>query len=117
MPQDPLNEQIAALSTMLASLDDRLARAHTPPEGLEDLKGAVDTLRTHVWAILSASRSSSYKPFVERFRLRRALDGLRTIVADIDSGVSTTLHPEHTDLQMLAMQLAERIGRLKRPPT
>jgi hypothetical protein len=101
---------------MLSTIDGQLARSGTPPEGLEDLKKAVDSLRTSVWAILSAGRSANYKSLVERFRLRRALDTNRGIVADIDAGITTTLLPEHTELQILAQQLFERIGHLKPGP-
>ena len=52
----------------------QLNKVGDAPEGLEDLKAAVDSLRNNVWAILSASRTSNYHVNVERFRLRRAIE-------------------------------------------
>ncbi len=113
MTDDALAQQVAALRSMLASIDSHLARAAMAPEGLEDIKGAIDNLRTNVWGILSAGRSTNYKAFVERFRLRRAIDILRTILTEIESGEAATLHPEHAELQMLAQHLAELVGLLQ----
>jgi hypothetical protein len=113
MTDDSLAQQVAILRSMLTTIDGHLSRAAMAPEGLEDIKGAIDNLRTNVWGILSAGRSANYKVFVERFRLRRASEILRTILGEIDSGVAATLHPEHAELQLLAQQLVERIGHLR----
>lgn len=111
---DPvLTDQITALRSQLTAIDAQLVRSGSAPEGLEDLKGVVDNLRTSVWAILSASRSSNYPLFIERFRLRRAIDILRTLVNEIEPGRGSGLHAEHSELQIIAQQLMERIGRLR----
>ena len=113
MTEKTLAELVVQLRSVLSTIDAQLGRAQAPPEGLEDLKSAVDTLRTNVWAILSAGRSSHYKGFVERFRLRRANEVLRATLDDIDTGAVTSLHPEHVELQIHAQQLVSKIGRLK----
>jgi hypothetical protein len=113
MTDDTLSKDVSALRAMLTSIDGHLQRAGSAPEGLEDLKGAIDNLRTSVWAILSAGRSSNYKVSVERFRLRRATDVFRGLIKQIDAGEVIAMHPEHPELQLLAQQLVERIGRLK----
>lgn len=99
---------------MLTTIDGQLARSSTAPEGLEDLKRAVDTLRTNVWAILAASRSKDYQVFILRFRLRRAIDISRGILRDIETGATTTLLPEHSELQIILDRLREEIGKLGR---
>jgi hypothetical protein len=112
---DPrLSQQVATIRNMLDNLDAQLSKASAPPEGLEDLKSTVDNLRTNVWAILSASKSTNYQSLVERFRLRRAIEVTRGLVSDIETGKTTALQPEHVELQILTQQLVERIGRLKR---
>ena len=114
MADENLSQQIETLRGMLTSIDGRLTKAGSAPEGLEDLKRAVDSLRTSVWAILSASRSSNYHVQLERFRLRRAIDGARSIMAEMDNGTLKGYHPEHDELQIVYQQMVERIGHLKR---
>jgi hypothetical protein len=113
MAEPVLTDQITALRSQLTAIDAQLARSASAPEGLEDLKAVVDNLRTSVWAILSASRASNYHVFIERFRLRRAIDILRTLVNEIEPGEGRMLHAEHSELQIIAQQLMERIGRLR----
>jgi hypothetical protein len=48
---------------------------------------------------------------VERLKLRRAIEGIKAVRAGLsDSG---TLHPEHMELQLIARDLAEQIGKLR----
>jgi len=108
-----LAEQIAELRRQLTTVDAQLAKSGEKAEGLEDLKAAVDNLRTSVWAVLSASRSSNYPGFITRFRLRRAIDILRQVMTDLESETGRTLHPEHSEMQILTQQLSDRIGRLR----
>ena len=113
MTDNTLAQQIDALRRQLTTVDAQLARSGQNAEGLEDLKGAVDNLRTSVWAVLSASRTANYPGFITRFRLRRSIDILKTILADLDSDSGRILHPEHSELQILMQQLNERVGRLR----
>ncbi len=114
MTQEGLEQQIAQLRAQLTTVDTQLARTGGAPAGLEDLKAAVDNLRTSVWAVLSASRSSNYPGFIARFRLRRGLDILRQILGDLEGEGSRELHPEHVEFQLILQQLNERIGHLRR---
>jgi hypothetical protein len=113
MADEPLAQQLAALRNLLNEVDTRLARAPVAPPGLEDLKRSVDTLRTNMWAILSAGHGATATVRVERLKLRRAIDGIQAVSASLASQESTTLHPEHVELQLLARQLAEQIGKLR----
>jgi hypothetical protein len=113
MADQPLNQQIVDLRTRLSTIDGQLNKVGGAPEGLEDLKAAVDSLRNNVWAILSASRTSNYHVNVERFRLRRAIEITKGLIGEIDNGQMKTLHPEHSELQIVLQQLNERIGRLR----
>lgn len=110
---EALSQQIVELRSRLGTIDSQLMRAGMAPEGLEDLKAAVDSLRNNVWAILSASRSSNYHVNVERFRLRRAIEITKGLSAEIEAGSMKSLHPEHSELQIVLQQLNERIGRLR----
>jgi hypothetical protein len=112
MADEPLTQQLVALRSLLDDVDARLSRAPAVPEGLEDLKRSVDTLRTNMWAVLSAGHGASAPVRVERLKLRRAIEGIRAVRAGL-SGPGAKLHPEHIELQLIARELAEQIGRLR----
>jgi len=109
MTTEPLARQLSTLRDLLNDVDSRLSRVPVAPPGLEELKRSVDTLRTNMWAILSAGHGVQAPVRVERLKLRRAIDGLRAISAAIASNGQRTLHPEHLELQLLARQLADQL--------
>jgi hypothetical protein len=111
MAEEPLAQQLATLRGLLDEVDARLTRAPAAPPGLEDLKRSVDTLRTNMWAVLSAGHGALASVRVERLKLRRAIEGIQSVRAGLTSG--GTIHPEHVELQLLARELAEEIGRLR----
>ena len=113
MADEPLTQQLVTLRSLLDDVDARLARAPATPAGLEDLKRSVDTLRTNMWAILSAGQGASASVRVERLKLRRAVEGLRGVRASLTSPGAGTLHPEHIELQLIARELASEIGKLR----
>ena len=112
MADEPLAQQLLKLRELLDDVDSRLARAPAVPAGLEELKRSVDTLRTNMWAILSAGHGATASVRVERLKLRRALEGLKAVRAGLTNG-GGTLHPEHVELQLVARDLAEQIGKLR----
>jgi hypothetical protein len=113
MANEPLAHQLMMLRTLLDDVDARLTRAPAIPEGLEDLKRSVDTLRTNMWAILSAGQGVHAPVRVERLKLRRAIEGIKAVRASLTSPAGATLHPEHIELQLIARELAEQIGKLR----
>jgi hypothetical protein len=113
MTEEPLGLQLATLRNLLAEVDSRLARAPATPPGLEDLKRSVDTLRTNMWAILSAGKGPMAPVRVERLKLRRAIDGIQSVRDGLSAAEKPTLHPEHIELQLRARELADEIGKLR----
>lgn len=113
MSDESLARQLATLRGLLDQVDTRLARAPAAPPGLEDLKRSVDSLRTNMWAILSAGHGALAPVRVERLKLRRAVEGLRAVQATLSSRAAGTLQPEHLELQSLARELADQIGHLE----
>lgn len=111
MANEPLAQQLVALRGLLDEVDARLTQAPAVPAGLEELKRSVDTLRTNMWAILSAGHGAQAPVRVERLKLRRAIEGIRAVRASLTSG--GTLHPEHIELQLIARELADQIGKLR----
>lgn len=113
MADEPLSQQLVRLRKLLDDVDTSLARTPAAPEGLEDLKRSVDTLRTNMWAILSAGQGANASVRVERLKLRRALEGLKAVRASLTSPGAGTLHPEHIELQLVAREIANEIGKLR----
>ena len=113
MADEPLAQQLMMLRSLLDDVDARLTRAPAVPAGLEELKRSVDTLRTNMWAILSAGHGALASVRVERLKLRRAIEGIRAVRASLTAPQRGTLHPEHIELQLLARELAEEIGQLR----
>jgi hypothetical protein len=111
MSDEPLAQQLVTLRSLLDEVDTRLTRAPAAPAGLEDLKRSVDTLRTNMWAILSAGHGALAPVRVERLKLRRAIEGIQAVRANLAG--AGTLHPEHFELQLIARDLADQIGRLR----
>src|SRR3954465_10884859 len=112
MADEPLVQQLVTLRTLLDQVDGRLTRAPAAPEGLEDLKRSVDTLRTNMWAILSAGHGTSAQDRVGRLRLRRAFEGLQAVRASLTPQGAGALHPEHFELQVIARELTDHIDKL-----
>jgi hypothetical protein len=113
MADEPLVQQLVTLRSLLEEVDTRLTRAPAAPEGLEDLKRSVDTLRTNMWAILSAGHGTLAQVRVERLKLRRAIEGLQAVRASLTPQWAGALHPEHNELQLIARELAEHIEKLR----
>lgn len=78
--------QIAALRAYVRDLDHSLTEGRIPPEGMEDLKTAVDELRSRVWAIMTAASSPDGPGVMQRFRLRRAMETIVRVTADTRAG-------------------------------
>ena len=113
MTDEPLAQQLVKLRALLDDVDTRLSRAPVVPAGLEELKRSVDTLRTNMWAILSAGHGAVASVRVERLKLRRAVEGLRAVRAGLAQPGAGTLHPEHIELQLVAREIADQIGKLR----
>lgn len=114
MTDEPLAQQLVKLRALLDDVDTRLSRAPVVPAGLEELKRSVDTLRTNMWAILSAGHGAVASVRVERLKLRRAVEGLRAVRAGlVEQPAGGTLHPEHIELQIVAREIADQIGKLR----
>jgi hypothetical protein len=109
---EPLTQQLTALGRLLTEVEARLARAPVAPVGLEELKQSVDTMRTSMWAILSAGYGVTAPVRVERLKLRRAIEGIRAIQRDLETRERVLRYPEHTELQQLSQKLADQLAEL-----
>jgi hypothetical protein len=102
-----------ALNRMHVAVKDLMEQlqivAGEPPEGLEDLKSAVDEVRLRLWGVLMAAHSPDDAAFGERFRLRRAAEILQGILRDVESGRLTLGHTEGAELGVVARELGRRV--------
>jgi hypothetical protein len=109
MAEEPLAQQLTALAALLTEVDARLARSPAAPTGLEHLKESVDSLRTSMWAVLSAGSGMTAPSRVERLKLRRAVAGLRRIQHELAARPADR-YPEHTELLEVARELVAQLG-------
>lgn len=109
MAEETLAQQLTALASLLSEVDARLARSPAAPVGLEHLKQSVDSLRTSMWSVMSAGSGLTAPMRVERLKLRRAIDGLGAIHADLASRPAAARYPEHAELLGIARALVSRL--------
>ncbi len=109
MDEEPLAQQLATLASLLSEVDARLARSPAAPAGLEHLKRSVDSLRTSMWAVLSAGNGLTAPVRVERLKLRRAIEGLRVIQEALAAAPGMARHPEHAELLAVARELVAQL--------
>jgi hypothetical protein len=101
-----LNRMHVAVKEMMDQLE--LIGSETP-DGLEDLKSAVDEVRLRLWGVLMAAHSPGDKGFGDRFRLRRVTEIIQGIIKDVDAGRLQISHKDGADLGMVARELARRV--------
>ena len=109
MSEPAASDPVATLRESLRAIEGQLSRGVLPPDGMEDLKSAVDDVRLRLWGVLTAGNPEDYRNFRERFRLRRATEICRGLAIDLDGGQLQATHPELGDLAAAAERLATRI--------
>src|SRR5690242_21950517 len=114
------SERTAALNRMHLAVKEltdqlKLIAAH-PPEGLVDLKSAVDDVRLQLWGVLMSSSAQGDKDFGERFRLRRATEILQGVLRDAEAGQLTLTTKEAAGIGVVDRALRKRV-RGPQPPT
>lgn len=101
------------LRTQLEEIDKRLQGSPLPIAVLEDLKAAVDHLRTTLWAAMSANTADPdvLTSKLISLRMQRAAEVCRQIRLDIDAG---DLDINSADLPQLREALHLTVNRLER---
>ena len=101
-----LNRMHVAVKELAGQLD---AVGQLPHESVADLKSAVDDVRLRLWGVLMAANTQDYREFSEAFRLRRAAEILKGILADVEAGRLGLVHKEAAELGIVARELGRRI--------
>jgi len=105
---------VRQLRTQLEEIDKRLQGDPLPAAMLEDLKGAVDHLRTTLWAAMSANTDDPdvLTSKLISLRMQRAAEICRQIRLDIDAGdldINSADLPKLREALHLTVNRAERL--------
>jgi hypothetical protein len=91
------------------AIEDKLRHGSVPEEGLDDFKAAIDDARLRLWAVISAVGSSEPEALLLRFRLRRASEICRSVIADLDTGTLGQHQRELLELRDTARAMVDRV--------
>ena len=105
-----VQDELARMRMILHDLEGRLEAGDVTPEGLPEFKSTVDEIRLRVWALLTAAGSEAPRATAERFRLRRAAEFCRALTQELAAGQLGVDHPEWSEVQQTAAQLAHAIA-------
>lgn len=97
----------------IRAIEQEVAAGSIPPEGTEDFKRAVDEARMRIWAILTASNDADPAGFLERFRLRRAIEICRGVDRDL---ADSQIQSGHAEVGELAGALRELLATIDSTP-
>jgi hypothetical protein len=114
MSEDCARNPLQTIRSTLQSIELRLHRADISPDGLADLKSAIDDARLRVWAALSAGRAADAEAVLLRFRLRRATEICSNVLRDLHTETLGQHQRELIELRDVTQLLAERISNLVR---
>lgn len=109
-----MNELTKAAHLLRMSLDaiePFLTDPKAPRADLEDFKSTLDRVRTNVQAISSADSPTDHTELVNRFRLRRAAQISRGVLADLAKG---TIGTDMQGLEQLCVSVSSTLQQLER---
>jgi hypothetical protein len=106
MPDFSPAVSVATLQHELRYIDAKLNDGSLSPDGLTELKSAVDDVRLRLWGALLAEHPADYAAFRQRFRVHRAAEICRGVEADLEDGALPWINPEIQSLGEVAAKLA-----------
>ena len=101
-----LQARLSAMQDTMRRIEQEVASGAIPPDGMEDFKRAVDDARMRIWAVLTAANTEDPQGFMQRFRLRRAIEICRSVVRDVSDGTMSDDSEELVELKKVSRQLA-----------
>lgn len=109
-------EQVATLSSMLNTLEARLAGGDRSTPDLAEFKGALDDLRLRTWGLLAAANADDPHAFQERFRTHRGTEMCRALSTDLRTGKLSRSQPDLPGLGDAARDLSAAVKEATRKP-
>ncbi len=97
--------RVTAMRETMRRIEQEAVTGAVPAEALEDFKRAVDEARMRIWASLTAANTDDPQAFLQRFRVRRAIDICRSVVKDLAEGGVRSDRAELAELQAIARQI------------
>lgn len=108
-----LKQRVAQVQETVRKIEGEVAAGTIPVEGMEDFKRAIDEARMRIWAVLTAANDSDPAGFLERFRVRRAIEICRAIQRDLADHAMTAGHPELGELGSVVKELGATLERVR----
>lgn len=106
---EELKPRMQLVQDTVRKIEAEVASGTIPSEGMEDFKRAIDEARMRIWAVLMAANDSDPAAYLERFRLRRAIEICRGIHRDLGDGAMSADHPEAGELLKVARALGNAL--------
>ena len=114
----PLGQRLFEVKSALEEVEKELTEGSMAPEDLEDFKGVVDHVRLSVWALMTAGWADEYegldsaraKQVIARFRLQRADEICRTVLADLEAETLPLDAPEIEQFRSTISEVATRLA-------
>ena len=116
MSQFAWPEQVATLSSMLDTLEARVARGEPGTPDLAEFKSALDELRLRSWSLLTAINADDPHGFQERFRTHRGTEMCRALTGDLRTGKLSNRQPDLPALGTAARDLSAAVKAATRKP-
>ena len=112
-PSD-LKPRVALVQDTVRKIEAEVAAGTIPVEGMEDFKRAIDEARMRIWAVLTAANDADPAAFLERFRIRRAIEICRAVQRDMADDALGVTHPEVSELADVVKDLGLTLERTRR---
>ena len=106
-----LKVRLHMMQDTVRKIEAEVAEGTIPVEGMEDFKRAVDEARMRIWAVLTASGDDDPTGFLERFRLRRAIEICRAVERDLADGSMQSWPKETSELRAVTEELARTLAK------
>lgn len=108
---EELKSRLHLVQDTVRKIENEVSAGRIPDEGMEDFKRAVDEARMRIWAVLTAANDKDPAGFLERFRLRRAIEIARAVQRDLDEGSMQAWPEESKELAEVVRSLGAALGR------
>ena len=109
-----LKPRVALVQDMVRKIEAEVSEGTIPVEGMEDFKRAIDEARMRIWAVLTAANDADPAGFLERFRIRRAIEICRAVQRDLADETMGARHPELAELAEVVKELEATLARSQR---
>ncbi|MGE5926569.1 MAG: hypothetical protein ACM357_04395 [Gemmatimonadota bacterium] len=106
---EELKPRLALVQETVRKIEAEVAAGTIPTEGMEDFKRAIDEARMRIWAVLMSASDADPAGYLERFRLRRAIEICRGIHRDLDEQLMSSRHPEAAELLQVVRALGNAL--------